>query len=63
MEDGRLMRYFNETKAFAFLLDSSGKCVPLHSLQSVTDPSNVKVWEIPLSRRNGSMLVFIGCFR
>uniref|UniRef100_A0A183GNF3 ATG7_N domain-containing protein n=1 Tax=Heligmosomoides polygyrus TaxID=6339 RepID=A0A183GNF3_HELPZ len=43
VEDGRLMRYFNETKAFAFLLDSSGKCVPLHSLQSVTDPSNVKV--------------------
>ncbi|PIO76600.1 putative E1-like protein-activating enzyme Gsa7p/Apg7p [Teladorsagia circumcincta] len=42
-DDGKLMKYFNDTKFCAFLLDSKGNCTSMQDLGGTEDAADVKI--------------------
>ncbi|KAK6026778.1 hypothetical protein OSTOST_07239 [Ostertagia ostertagi] len=42
-DDGKLISYFNDTKFYAFLLDSKGNCASMQDLGGIEDAADVKI--------------------
>ncbi|KAJ1361436.1 hypothetical protein KIN20_020682 [Parelaphostrongylus tenuis] len=43
LENDKLMRYFDKTRAYAFLVDRLGESLPLSNLVNISDPADIKV--------------------